>query len=444
MKNMTDSVKVKPRIPGGFMELLPQEQIVFNRMLGTIKATYELFGFAPIETPAVELTEVLLTKSGGDTEKQIWSIKKGDDSNELSLHFDLTVPLARYVAQRKSDLVFPFRRYQMQKVWRGERNQKGRFREFYQCDIDVIGTTNILADAETTSVIFEVFKNLGFPDIIISVNNRKILNGFLFSLGCSNKSVEILRVIDKIDKQGREKVSEELVALNIPNNSVKKILNFIGIKGDNETVIDKLKSLDISSDLFDNGVKELSKVAKAIEAFGVSRENFKLDLSIARGLDYYTGTVYETLFKDYPEVGSVCSGGRFDNLAECYINQKLPGVGISIGLTRLFFKLKEAGVIKFNKATPTIMLVAQLEERFRSENMRIATELRRNGINTEVYLNSDKIGNQFKYANRLNIPFVIILGEVEMENKKVSLKNMLTGQQDMMFLSEVIDLIKKE
>jgi histidyl-tRNA synthetase len=253
-----------------------------------------------------------------------------------------------------------------------------------------------------------------------------------------------LRVIDKIDKQGREKVSEELVALNIPNNSVKKILNFIGIKGDNETVIDKLKSLDISSDLFDNGVKELSKVAKAIEAFGVSRENFKLDLSIARGLDYYTGTVYETLFKDYPEVGSVCSGGRFDNLAECYINQKLPGVGISIGLTRLFFKLKEAGVIKFNKATPTIMLVAQLEERFRSENMRIATELRRNGINTEVYLNSDKIGNQFKYANRLNIPFVIILGEVEMENKKVSLKNMLTGQQDMMFLSEVIDLIKKE
>ena len=296
--------KIKPRIPSGLMELLPEDQIVFNKMLETIKKTYELFGFTPIETPAVEFTEVLLTKSGGETEKQVWKIAKGDGSGELSLHFDLTVPLARYVAQREGNLIFPFRRYQAQKVWRGERNQKGRFREFYQCDIDVIGTTDVLVDAEIPSVIFEAFKRLGFPNILIRINNRKILNGFLESLDCSDKSKEILRIVDKIEKQGKEKALRDFKDLGISANKAEKIIKFIEIKGGQGELIDKLKSLNVSSVLFNTGVTELETVSKAIQIFGIPLENFKIDLSIARGLDYYTGTVYETLLKDYPEIGS--------------------------------------------------------------------------------------------------------------------------------------------
>jgi histidyl-tRNA synthetase len=425
------------------MELLPQDQIVFNKMLEVIKKTYELFGFMPIETPAVEFTEILLTKSGGETEKQIWGIQKGDGSRELSLHFDLTVPLARYVAQRHEELTFPFRRYQMQKVWRGERNQKGRFREFYQCDIDVIGSTNVLIDAEIPSVIFEAFKNLGFPNIMIRINNRKILNGFLVYLNCSDKSKDILRIVDKIDKQGKEKVAEELEGLGITGDSVTKILDFIEIKGNNEEVINKLRSLKVPLPLFAEGLAELETVAKAIEVFGVPRENFKLDLSIARGLDYYTGTVYETLLKDYPEIGSVCSGGRFDDLAEYYTDKKLPGVGISIGLTRLFFKLKEAGLIKSKEGVPSKVLVANMGKEFVNENIMAATELRKNGINAEVYFESEKISKQFKYADRLGIPFVVIIGEVEARKKAVTLKSMDTGEQNIMGIDDVIKLIQK-
>jgi histidyl-tRNA synthetase len=435
-------IKVKPRIPSGFMELLPQDQIAFNRMFEVIKKTYELFGFTPIETPAVEFTEVLLTKSGGETEKQVWGIQKGDGTGELSLHFDLTIPLARYVAQRHEDLTFPFRRYQMQKVWRGERNQKGRFREFYQCDIDVIGSTNVLIDAEIPSVIFEVFKNLGFSNIMIRINNRKVLNGFLSFLGCSDNSKEILRIVDKIDKQGKEKVAEDLENIGISGGSVTKILEFIEIKGSNEDVVDKLKSLGVSAPLFEEGLKELETVAKAIEKFGVPRENFKLDLSIARGLDYYTGTVYETVLKDYPEIGSVCSGGRFDDLAGYYTDKKLPGVGISIGLTRLFFKLKEAGLIDSKRGTPSKVLIANMGEDFVAENLKVATEIRKNGISTEVYFEEEKIGKQFKYADRLKIPFVIIIGEMEVKEERVGLKIMSTGNQEMMSLNEAIKIIK--
>lgn len=434
--------KIKPRIPAGFMELLPSDQIAFNKMFEIIRNTYELFGFVPIETPAVEFTEVLLTKSGGETEKQIWGIQKGDGTGELSLHFDLTVPLARYVAQRHDDLTFPFRRYQMQKVWRGERNQRGRFREFYQCDIDVIGTYNVLVDAEIPSVIFEVFKNLGFPNIMVRINNRKILNGFMASIGCYDKSKDILRIVDKIDKQGKEKVAEDLENIGVPGNSVTKILDFIEIKGDNEEVISKLKALGISSSLFNEGVSELETVASAIETFGVPRRNFKLDLSIARGLDYYTGTVYETLLQDYPEIGSVCSGGRFDNLAEHYTDKKLPGVGISIGLTRLFFKLKDAGLIKSVASTTTRVLIAQMDERFKDENLKVATELRKNGINTEIYFESEKISKQLKYAGKIGVPFVIIIGDNEAEKEKVSLKIMATSDQKMISLDEAIKVIK--
>ena len=434
--------KIKPRIPSGLMELLPEDQIVFNKMLETIRKTYELFGFTPIETPAVEFTEVLLTKSGGETEKQVWKIAKGDGAGELSLHFDLTVPLARYVAQRQESLVFPFRRYQAQKVWRGERNQKGRFREFYQCDIDVIGTTNVLVDAEIPSVIFVAFKNLGFPNIMIRVNNRKVLNGFMAFLGCADKSKEILRIVDKIEKQGKEKVAEELEALGIPGGSVTKILDFIEIKGGNEDVITKLRSLEVSSPIFEEGVAELEIVAKAIEMFGVPRDNFKLDLSIARGLDYYTGTVYETVLKDYPEIGSVCSGGRFDDLAEYYTDKKLPGVGISIGLTRLFFKLKEAGLIDSRKTTPTEVLIVQMDKEFISESIALASKFRNEGISTEVYTEGEKMGKQLKYASRTGVPFVAIIGEDEIKGGKISLKVMSTGEQDLVSFEDVIRKIK--
>lgn len=436
--------KINPRIPAGFMELLPVEQIVFNNMLETIRRTYELFGFTPIETPAVEFTEVLLTKSGGETEKQVWGIQKGDGTGELSLHFDLTVPLARYVAQRQENLTFPFRRYQTQKVWRGERNQRGRFREFYQCDIDVIGTTNVLVDAEIPSVIFEAFKNLGFPDIVIRINNRKVLNGFLSFLDCSGKSKEILRIVDKIEKQGREQVVEDLVALGVSEKATSMILDFIGINGSNDEVIRKLKDLEILGPVFEEGLRELEIVAEAVEKFGVPRENFKLDLSIARGLDYYTGTVYETVLRDYPEIGSVCSGGRFDDLAKHYTDRELPGVGISIGLTRLFYKLKEAGLINFGQSTPSAVLIAKMDGCTAADRITVASKLRSNGINTEVYSEDEKIGKQFKYASKIGIPFVIIIGNEEVERKKVSLKTMATGEQEIMTIDEVIERIKKK
>jgi histidyl-tRNA synthetase len=433
--------KIEPRIPSGFLEFLPEDQVIFNAMFETIRKTYERFGFAPIETPAIEFTDVLLTKSGGETEKQIYRLdKQGDD---LSLHFDLTVPLARYVVEHYADLTFPFRRYQMQKVWRGERKQKGRFREFYQCDIDVVGTTNILVDAEIPSVIYEVFRNLGFDNFTIRINNRKVLNGFMEYLEISAMSREVLRAIDKLEKQGEDKVTEEIKTLGISGDKIKQILDFVRIKGSDADVISQLRSLGISSVLFETGIEELRKVSEAIALLGVPRKNYGIDLAIARGLDYYTGTVYETVLNEYPEVGSICSGGRFDDLAECYTDKKLPGVGISIGLTRLFFKLKEAGLIKSGRATLSEVLVAQMDEKFMSESLAAATQLRKSGINTEIYFDSEKIGKQFKYADRLKIPFVIIIGETESKENKISLKTMSTGEQQMMSLEEAMGLIKK-
>lgn len=432
--------KIKPRLPSGFLELLPQDQIIFNAMFETIRKTYERFGFTPIETPAIEFTEVLLTKSGGETEKQVYRLDKSGD--DLSLHFDLTVPLARYVAEHYENLTFPFRRYQMQKVWRGERKQKGRFREFYQCDIDVIGTTNVLVDAEIPSVIYEVFKNLGFENFTIRINNRKVLNGLMEYLEISSMSREVLRAIDKLDKQGAEKVTEEIKALGISADKIKKMLDFVQIKGTDDEIISQLRSLGIASSLFEAGIEELNKVSKGIASFGVPKKCYGIDLAIARGLDYYTGTVYETILNDYPEVGSVCSGGRFDNLAEYYTDKKLPGVGISIGLTRLFYKLKEAGLIKSGRSTLSEVLIAQMDDSFMDESLAVATQLRKNEINAEVYFDSEKIGKQFKYADRLKIPFVIIIGEVEVKEKKVSLKVMSTGKQETMTIDEAIEIIK--
>ncbi len=434
--------KVMPRTLPGFMQLLPNEQILFNEMKEKIQKTYEKFGFLPLDTPIIESSEVLLAKAGGETEKQIYRFSKGD--SDLSLRFDLTVPLAKYVTENYANLSFPFRRYQIGKVYRGEKAQRGRFREFYQCDIDVIGENelSLINDAEIPSVIYATFKELGFDDFTISINNRKILNGLFESLELKEKSVDILRIIDKIDKIGKENVIKEIKALEVTEEKINTIMNFIAITGDVEYTISELRKLNIKNDLFELGVNELEEVAKNINLFGVPKENYKIDLTIARGLDYYTGTVYETFLNEYRSLGSVCSGGRYDNLAEYYTDKKLPGVGISIGLTRLFFQLNDKKIIEAgNKSISEVLIISMVDDFTKS--IEIATKLRNAGINTQIYTNNAKIKNQFKYASRLNIPYVIVMGEDEIKENKISLKNMENGEQVSISIEEAIKVLNK-
>ena len=434
--------KIEPRTLPGFMELLPNEQILFNQMKEKIQKSYEKFGFLPLNTPIVELADVLLAKAGGETEKQIYRFNKGE--HDLALRFDLTVPLAKYVAMHYGELSFPFKRYQIGKVYRGERPQKGRFREFYQCDIDIIGDTelNCLYDAELPNVIYTTFKELGFSDFTIHINNRKILNGLFSNLGLTDISADIMRIIDKIAKIGKDNVIKELSDINISEQAISTIMNFILFEGTNNEKIDMLNNLNINDEMFTKGLSELKEVISCMRLFGLPEENFVIDLTIARGLDYYTGTVYETFLNDYPELGSVCSGGRYDNLAEYYTNKKLPGVGISIGLTRLFYKLNELNAIKYTKKSIADVLVVSASDDI-SVCLLIATELRNSNINTEVYMENKKIKAKFKYADKLNIPFVIILGETEIETNTVSLKNMLTGEQIQTDLKNAINIIKE-
>lgn len=420
--------KVEPRTLSGFMELLPEEQILFNQMKETIEKTYKKYGFLPLDTPVIELSEVLLAKAGGETEKQIYRFNKGD--NDLSLRFDLTVPLSKYVAKNYGNLSFPFRRYQIGKVYRGERTQKGRFREFYQCDIDIIGDgeLEVIHDAELPSVIYEIFRGLGFEDFTICINNRKILNGLFESLGQNKQSAEILRIIDKIEKIGKDAVIEELEKIEVDKQAIEKIMSFIEIDGTTDEKIKKLEELNIQSEIFNKGLEELKEVVKYVRTFGIPDFNFKVDLTIARGLDYYTGTVYETFLDNYRELGSICSGGRYENLAEYYTDKKLPGVGISIGLTRLFYKLNEMNLIKAEKKSISNILIIPMVEDLEVP-ISVATKLRSLGINTEIYLNNKKLKAKFKYADKLKIPYVIVIGEEEIASNTVTLKNMETGEE---------------
>lgn len=433
--------KVLPKTLPGFMELLPNEQILFNEMREKIQKSYERFGFLPLDTPIIESSEVLLAKAGGETEKQIYRFNKGE--SDLSLRFDLTVPLAKYVAEYYSDLTFPFRRYQIGKVYRGEKAQRGRYREFYQCDIDIIGEDelSLINDAEMPSIIYNTFKELGFDDFTISINNRKILNGLFEALGISGKSVDILRIIDKIDKIGKENVVKEITDLGVEQAKIDTIMNFISITGNVEETINLLRNLNIDNELFDLGVNELESVASNIKLFGVPSENYKIDLTIARGLDYYTGTVYETFLNKYRQLGSVCSGGRYDNLSSYYTDKKMPGVGISIGLTRLFFQLTDNKIIEAgNRAISKVMIVSMVDDF--SKSIEIAIKLRENGINTQIYTDKAKIKKQFNYANRLGIPYVIVIGEDEINNNVVSLKNMIDGEQKTVTIEDAIKIIK--
>ncbi len=433
--------KIEPRTLPGFMELLPKEQILFNKMKEKIRKSYEKFGFLPIDTPIIEMSDVLLAKAGGETEKQIYRFQKGD--NDLALRFDLTVPLAKYVTEYYNDLSFPFRRYQIGKVYRGERPQKGRFREFYQCDIDIIGDgeLSIINDAEMPAVIYSTIKDLGFEDFTICINNRKLLSGLFKELDLEEKSVDIMRIIDKIEKIGKENVIECLKDLELSENQINAIINFIEIDGTTEEKINSLEKLNYTNEIFNEGLEELKQVVKYVKAFGVPDSNFKVDLTIARGLDYYTGTVYETFLNEYRELGSVCSGGRYDNLAEYYTDKKLPGVGISIGLTRLFYKLNELNALKEEKnSIAKVLVVSMVEDN--SKALEVATELRNENINAEVYLENKKIKAKFKYADKLDIPYVIVIGEDEIANNTVTLKNMQTGEQETLKIEEVIKKIK--
>lgn len=434
---------VQPRTLSGFMELLPKEQILFNNMKEKIKAAYERFGFLPLDTPVVELSEVLLAKAGGETEKQIYSFQKGD--HNLSLRFDLTVPLAKYVAMHQGELAFPFRRYQIGKVYRGERAQAGRFREFYQCDIDIIGdeTLSLIYDSEIPSIIYNIFKELKLGDFTICMNNRKLLNGLFASLGLSEIASDVMRIIDKLEKIGKENVIAELKELGVSKEAIDKVMDFIAIQGSTGEVIEALEGLQIQNEVFVEGLAELKEVTENVKLFGVPEENFKIDLTIARGLDYYTGTVYETFLNDYRQIGSICSGGRYENLAEFYTTKKLPGVGISIGLTRLFYQLNELGILEEAKKSISDVLVVPAFDEIKQAIV-ISNQLREAGINTESYLNDKKLKAKMKYADKLDIPFLVIIGEEELKENLVSLKNMLTGEQVKVSLEQAINMIKKE
>lgn len=431
---------VKPSILSGFMELIPSEQILFNQMLDTIRENYERFGFLPIDTPVIEKAEVLLAKGGGETEKQIYRFEKGN--TELALRFDLTVPLARYVAQHFSELTFPFRRYHIGKVYRGERSQKGRFREFYQCDIDIIGneTLDIINDAEIPSIIYSTFKDLGFNSFTIKINNRKVLKGFFKWLGIED-STEVLRTIDKLDKIGLDKVKLELEEQNLDKGTIDKIVEFIQIKGSNEEKLHSLKSLGIENGIFKEGLEELTSVNHYVKAFGVPENNYSIDLTIARGLDYYTGTVYETFLDDYPDIGSICSGGRYDDLAGFYTRQKLPGVGISIGLTRLFYQLNEAKLIKAKDNSLIKVIIIPMEDCL-DEAIETASVLRNKGINTQIYLEKGKMGKKFGFADKLDISYSIIIGPDEIKKSKYALRNMKTGEQNLLSMEELLTSLK--
>ena len=437
--------KIKPRTLSGFMELQPDKQVQMDKMRAVLAETYARYGFTPLDTPAIEAAEVLLAKGGGETEKQIYRFTKGE--SDLALRFDLTVPLAKYVAANYGQLTFPFRRYQIGKVWRGERAQRGRFREFYQADIDIIGdgALDILNEAEIPAIIYDTFTRLGLHRFRIRVNNRKVLNGFFAILGLSEQAGDVLRTIDKLDKIGADKVRALLTdTCGVTAEQADEILRFIACPG---TSADKLAFLEQyrgRNETFDLGLDELRTVVGYLPAFGVPEENFELDLTIARGLDYYTGTVYETVLLDHPEVGSICSGGRYDDLAGYYTNKSLPGVGISIGLTRLFYILQEQNMISDAVLTaPADVLILPMTDDL-SAAVSLASMLRAGGLRVQLYSEKKKFKAKIGYADKLGIPFVIFLGEDEIAQNVCALKNMDTGVQEAVTQAAALETIRAE
>ncbi len=425
------------------MELLPGKQIQFERMVSILRDTYASYGFAPLDTPAIEDAQILLAKGGGDTEKQIYRFQKGD--SDLALRFDLTVPLAKYVALHCNELAFPFRRFQISKVYRGERAQRGRFREFYQADIDIIGDgkLDVLNEAEIPAIIYKVFTGFGLKRFQIRVNNRKILTGFYAMMGLSEKSGDIMRTVDKLDKIGADKVRVILMDdCGLTDAQAHEILKFIAITGSNTDVIAALEGYAGRNEIFDLGLTELKAVTANLAAFGVPEANFAVDLTIARGLDYYTGTVYETTLLDHPEIGSVCSGGRYDNLAGYYIEKQLPGVGISIGLTRLFYVLDEQGLL--NPALPCAPCDALVLPMTADPGpaIALAERLRASGLRVQLYSEQKKFKQKMAYADKIGVPFAVLLGEDEIAAGVCSVKNMQSGEQVKLAPAEAAEYIQ--
>ena len=433
---------IKPRTLSGFMALLPEKQAQMEQMMDVLRKTYALYGFAPLDTPVIEDAQILLAKGGGETEKQIYRFAKGD--SDLALRFDLTVPLAKYVALHHNELAFPFRRYQIGKVYRGERAQRGRFREFYQADIDIVGDgkLDILNEAEIPSIIYRIFRSFGLTRFQIRVNNRKILNGFYAMQDLSERSGEIMRTVDKLDKIGEEKVGTILTEdCGLTREQADEILRFIGITGTNQQVLTALEGYRGRNEVFDQGLEELKTVTEHLAAFGVPEENFAVDLTIARGLDYYTGTVYETTLLDHPQIGSVCSGGRYDDLAGYYTEKKLPGVGISIGLTRLFYVLDEQGLLNPQRVTaPADALVIPMTAE-PSAAIALAQQLREQGVRVQVYAEQKKFKQKMSYADKLGVPYAVLLGEDEIGAGKCSVKDLRTGVQVTVTAQEAGELI---
>lgn len=432
---------IEPKTLPGFMELLPEDQILFNKIVNIIKKNFESYGFLPIDTPVLENSEVLLAKAGGETEKQIYSFTKGD--NKICMRFDLTVPLAKYVAANFDSLNFPFARYQIGKVYRGEKPQKGRFREFYQCDIDVIGknSLSLYYDAEIPSIMYRIFKELNIGKFTIFVSNRKILLGLIENLGLKD-SVDILRLIDKFAKIGEENFVLTLkLDYKIEDDIINKLLQFIKIDGTTNQQLEKLKKFKIDNSDFNEGVEELEHVIKNMRAFGVEEDYFNINLSIARGLDYYTGTVYETFITGHENLGSVCSGGRFDNLAEYYTKEKLPGVGMSIGLTRLFYQLKENNLLKQEKGAIAKVVILPMGNTI-DECIALSNQLRNNNINNVVYFEETKFKNKILYATKANANYAVIIGEDEVKNNYFTLKDLNAFEQKQVTFEEMLNILR--
>jgi histidyl-tRNA synthetase len=441
---MVSDKKIKPSILPGFMELLPPEQLVFNGMLNKIQKSFELYGFLPLDTPIIEKAEILLAKGGGETEKQTYYFKKGD--SDLALRYDLTVPLARYVSEHINNLNFPFKRYQIGKSYRGEKPQKGRFREFYQCDIDIVGKDNLslINDAEILATIYFTFNELNLGKYQIRLNNRKILFGYAAELDLGENTAETIRIIDKKEKMGKERFLQEITEVGLTEPQKIKLISLLELKGNSDAILSVLEKLNVKNEQFILGLKELREVTEYIKSMEIPEEYWKIDLNIARGLDYYTGTVYETYLLDQPQLGSICSGGRYDNLADYFTDQKLPGVGISIGLTRLFSQLKELGQLpKYSATTAKILIVAM--EGFENKAFTIASLLRLGLVPTEIYTgNATDIKKKLDYANKTQVPFVGIIGENEVKDSSVMVKDMETGEQKSVKTETLVAYVQKK
>ncbi|WP_294685314.1 histidine--tRNA ligase [uncultured Finegoldia sp.] len=430
---------IQPSTLPGMMELLPEDQLVFDTIKRKIEDVFIENAFLSIDTPAIEKLDVLLSKGGGETSKQVYRID--NSKKNQGLRFDLTVPLAKYVSMYMQDLAFPFRRYQIGKVYRGERNQKGRYKEFYQCDIDIIGNEklSLYNDAEILKCMYQALKAIEVPDFEFQFNNRKLLNGYFSYLGIEDFE-SCLRIIDKLDKIGKESVKEELSKLDLTDENINSIVKFLEIDGTNTEIIEKLESMNIDNELFVNGLNELKFVYEDILSLGVNEDNIRINLSITRGLDYYTGSVFETFFKEYREIGSICSGGRYDNLANNFTKSKLPGVGMSIGLTRLFYQLQELNLVKVQHSNFDCIIIPM--KGFEKNAVKLMNDLRNSSVKCMSYLEDDKLKKKFNYADKLSVKYVIIIGQDEVEQNKFTLRNMENGNQELLELNQIIEKLK--